>query len=148
MEQNVLIEHFVERDESAVRQLLSDAELPVEDLSLGKLKHFLVARTNEGAVVGVIGLEPFQEVGLLRSLVVHPSRRGSGLGRELTRHLQVYAGKMGIKILYLLTVTAAGFFPKLSYQVVQRAEVPEVIAATKEFRDICPVSALCFSKVL
>ena len=74
-------------DESAVLKLLADAELPVEDLSPGKLKHFLVARTNDGSLVGAVGLEPFAEVGLLRSLVVNPSRRGSGLGHELTLRL-------------------------------------------------------------
>lgn len=148
MEKDVRIEQFVPGDEAAVLKLLADAELPVEDLSSEKLKHFLVARTNNGLVIGAIGLEPFHEVGLLRSLVVHPSWRGRGLGLELTRHLEAYASEAGIKTLFLLTLTATEFFPKLGYQVVQRAEVPEIIATTEEFRDVCPASAVCLSKVL
>lgn len=148
MLEDVLIEQLVPGDESAVLKLLTDAELPVEDLSTGKLKHFLVARTNDGSLVGAVGLEPIAEVGLLRSLVVNPSRRGSGLGHELTRRLEDYARNMGIKVLFLLTVTAAEFFPRLGYQVVERAEVPEVIGTTEEFRDVCPASAVCLSKVL
>ena len=148
MEKNVRIEQFVPGDEAAVLKLLADAELPIEDLSSNKLKHFLVARVNNGSVIGAIGLEPFHEVGLLRSLVVHPSWRGMGLGLELTRHLEAYASKAGIKTLFLLTLTAAEFFPKQGYQVVQREEVPETIATTEEFRDVCPASAVCLSRVL
>jgi N-acetylglutamate synthase-like GNAT family acetyltransferase len=76
MEEDVWIKQFVPGDKAAVLQLLADAELPIEDLSSDKLKHFLVARANNGSVIGVIGLESFHEVGLLRSLVVHPSWRG------------------------------------------------------------------------
>ena len=148
MEEHIRIEKFVSGDETAVLWLLADAELPVEDLSPDKLKHFLVARDNNGSVRGVIGLEPFHEVGLLRSLAVHPSWRGRGLGLALTRHLEAYASEMGIKTLFLPTLTAAEFFPKLGYQVVERAVVPEVIATTEEFRDVCPSSAVCLSKPL
>jgi hypothetical protein len=62
--EDVLIKQLVPGYESAVLKLLADAELPVEDLSPGKLKHFLVARTNDGSLVGAVGLEPFAEVGL------------------------------------------------------------------------------------
>jgi amino-acid N-acetyltransferase len=148
VEVDVRIEQFVPGDETAVLKLLADAELPVEDLTPDKLKHFWVARANNGSVIGVIGLEPFHEVGLLRSLAVHPSWRGRGLGLALTRHLEAYASEMGIKTLFLLTLTAAEFFPKLGYQVVQRAVVPEIIATTEEFRDACPASAVCLSKPL
>ena len=148
MEKDVRIEQFVPGDETAVLKLLADAELPIEDLSPDKLNHFLVARANNGSVIGVIGLEPFHEVGLLRSLVVHPSWRGRGLGLELTRHLEAYASETGIKTLFLLTLTAAEFFPKLGYQVFQRVEVPKIIATTEEFRDACPASAVCLSKLL
>ena len=148
MEEDIRIEQLVPGDETPVLRLLAEAELPVEDLSPDKLKHFLVARDNNGSVQGVIGLEPFQEVGLLRSLAVHPSWRGRGLGLALTRHLEAYASEMGIKTLFLLTLTAAEFFPKLGYQVVERAVVPEVIATTEEFRDVCPSSAVCLRKSL
>ena len=148
MEEDVRIEQFAPRDKTAVLRLLTDAELPVEDLSLDKFKHFWVARANNGSVIGVIGLEPFHEVGLLRSLAVHPSWRGRGLGLALTRHLEEYASELGIKTLFLLTLTAVEFFPKLGYQVVERAVVPEVIAGTEEFRGVCPASAVCLSKPL
>lgn len=148
MEEGARIEPFALGDESTVRKLLADAELPIEDLSPDNLTHFLVARTTDGEVIGTIGLEPFQEVGLLRSLVVHPSRRGRGLGHELTYEMEARARSMGIKTLFLLTVTAAGFFPELGYQIVQRAEVPAVIAETEEFQSLCPASAVCFSKNL
>ena len=148
MDKDVRIEEYVPGDQTAVLKLLAEAELPVEDLSPDKLKHFLVARANNGSVIGVIGLEPFHEVGLLRSLAVHPSWRGRGLGFALTRHLEAYASELGIKTLFLLTLTAVEFFPKLGYQVVERSVIPEVIATTEEFRGVCPASAVCLSKPL
>jgi amino-acid N-acetyltransferase len=140
------IERMALADENAVKMLLTAAELPVADLSPDKLEHFLVARSGDGTIVGAVGLEPYGDFGLLRSLAVQAAQRGGRLGLELTRNLEVYARQQGIKTLFLLTTTAAEFFPKLGYREIQRSEVPEVIAATEEFRNICPASAVCMAK--
>ena len=128
--------------------LLSRAILPVQDLTLEKLEHFLVAKTGDGSVIGTIGVELYQNVGLLRSLVVHPSYQGKGLGKRLTREVELFAQQKSVKTLLLLTTTAAEFFPKLGYQVIQRDRAPMSIAKTEEFKNICPVSAVCFFKSL
>ncbi len=128
--------------------LLSDAELPVEDLTDAKLKNFLIAKGRDGSVIGVVGVEMYGENGLLRSLTVHPSYRGNGLGHQLTRKIESFAWRNGIRTLYLLTMTAAEFFPKLGYEVTQRDKVPEPIRETEEFQNVCPVSAVCLFKVL
>jgi len=128
--------------------LLSRAILPVQDLTLEKLEHFLVAKTRDGSVIGTIGVELYQDVGLLRSLVVHPSYQGKGLGKRLTREVELFAQQKSVKTLLLLTTTAAEFFPKLGYQVIQRDRAPMSIAKTEEFKNICPVSAVCFFKSL
>ena len=145
---NMTIERFDRTNEATVKFLLVAAQLPVADLCLSKLEHFIVARNADGALIGAVGLEPFGEVGLLRSLVVHTSRRGGGLGQALTRQLENGALKLGVRSMYLLTTTAADFFPKLGYRAIERAEVPEAIAATEEFKNICPASAVCMAKTL
>ena len=146
--EDIKIERFVQGDEKETVKLLSQAKLPTQDLTLEKLKYFLVARAKDGSVVGVIGVELYQEVGLLRSLVVHPSHQGKGLGKRLTRELESFAQQKSIKTLFLLTTTAAEFFPKLGYQVIQRDRAPASIANTEEFKNICPVSAVCLFKNL
>ena len=148
MEEKVWVDKMMPDDEDSVRSLLTDADLHVNDLYPAKLEHFLVARDRRGAVVGAVGIEPFRPDGLLRSLVVHPDWRGKGLGQRLIEYLERYAREVGIKTLYLLTVTAAEYFPKLGYKLFERPDVPNDIAATEEFRDYCPESAVCFSKAI
>lgn len=148
MVRSLKIGPFLNDDEQQVLRLLSESSLPVEDLTINKLEDFLVARLQDGTVVAAIGLEAYQDVGLLRSLVVHPSHRGKGVGKLLTNELELLAQQQGIKALYLLTTTAADYFPKLGYRVTQRAAVPEPIAETEEFKSVCPVSAVCLYKRL
>jgi len=148
MRNDIRIEVFKRKDEREVFRLLSQAELPVKDLTDDKFKNFLIARTKDGSVVGAIGVEPYQDMGLLRSLVVHPSHREKGLGKQLVCELESFAQSKGIKTIFLLTITAADFFRKLGYEVIQRTHVPAAIAKTEEFKNICPVSAVCLLKNL
>jgi amino-acid N-acetyltransferase len=148
MSREIRIEIFDKNDRDEVLRLLSEAKLPVQDLTFDKLKDFLVARREDGSVIGAIGVELHGDAGLLRSLVVHPSHRGKGLGKRLTRQLESFAGRKGIQNLYLLTTTAAEFFPKLGYQSIVRDHVPGPVAKTEEFKNICPVSAVCLFKNL
>jgi len=138
----------VQGDENEIVKLLSQAKLPAQDLTPEKLKHFFVAKAKDGSVIGTIGVELYEDVGLLRSLVVHPSYQGKGLGKRLTREVESFAQQKSNKTLFLLTTTATDFFPKLGYQVIQRDRVPMAIAKTEEFKNICPVSAVCFFKNL
>ena len=148
MEKGVEIELVTEKDEEDIIELLTDANLQIEDLTTDKLKNFLVARGKDGSVIGTVGVESYQDVGLLRSLVVHPGYRGRGVGKELTKELESFARQMGIKVLFLLTMTAVDFFPKLGYRVTQRSDVPYQVTETYEFKSACPVSAVCLYKDL
>jgi len=107
-----------------------------------------VGRNGEGRVVGAVGLEIHGEDGLLRSLVVDPEVRGGGLGLRLVDALEAAAADRGLTNLYLLTTTAARFFPKLGYAVGLRAEVPAAVAGSREFQALCPDSAVMLRKRL
>ena len=146
--EDIKIERFVQGDEKEIVKLLSQARLPAQDLTLEKLEHFLVAKAKDGSVIGAVGVELYQDVGLLRSLVVHPAYQGKGLGKWLTREVESIAQQRSIKTLFVLTTTATEFFPKLGYQVIQRDRAPASIAKTEEFKSICPVSAVCLFKNL
>jgi amino-acid N-acetyltransferase len=139
---------FADTDRDDIIRLLSEAKLPTGDLKMQILRNFLVAKEGNGTTVGAVGLELYGEAGLLRSLVVHPSCRGKGLGKQLTNEIEAYGREMSVKTLFLLTMTAADFFPRLGYQVTQRSNVPQVIAETFEFKSACPVSAVCLYKNL
>jgi predicted N-acetyltransferase YhbS len=51
----------------------------------------------------------------LAGTLVHPSRRGSGLGTELVRHAVERAAELGIRRLYLYTERARPFYEKLGW---------------------------------
>src|SRR5271155_235333 len=96
-------------DLAAIRWLLEMGFLPTADITAEALAHFLVCRDPVG-VVGVVGLEVFGEVALLRSLVVSEERQGLGLGRRLVSTVEEMAAELKVRDTYLLTTTAAEFF--------------------------------------
>ena len=130
-------------DLDAAVRLLSDAGLPVDDLTADRLA--LVAE-EDGELHGLIGLEHFGDVGLLRSLVVASHDRGRGLGRMLVSALESHARDCGIAELWLLTIDADTFFERLGYGVRHRDAAPDAIRATAEFAALCPADAVLMSK--
>jgi len=130
-----------------VEALLTGADLPVSDLSSrGDLD--LLGIRDGGRLVGVVGIEVYGNVGMLRSLAVEPARRNTGLGVRLVSDAETRAAEQGVKTLYLLTTTAARFFAKHGYVAVPRSEAPAAIAATAQFSDLCPASSTFMRKVL
>jgi amino-acid N-acetyltransferase len=130
-----------------LRSQLMAAGLPAADVGDLLPDGLLVARL-DGRPAGAVGLEAAGADGLLRSLVVAPDARGRGCGRALVAALERLAAGRGIRRLYLLTTTAADFFPRLGYQPAERGRVPPGIAATAEFRELCPAAAVCLSRSL
>jgi N-acetylglutamate synthase-like GNAT family acetyltransferase len=148
LELDIEICKYTHGDEPDVIRLLTEAGLCTADLTPSILQNFLVARTEDGKIIGAVGCEAYKEYGLLRSLVIHPSYRGVGLGRGLTAEMETCAQEKGMKTLYLLTTTAADYFPRLGFRITQRSSVPKAITATGEFRNLCPATAVCMCKQL
>ena len=138
---------FNQPSENSVKKLLSSSNLNSSDLTTEHLRHFFGLGTRE-KLEGVVGLELFDNVGLLRSLAVVSSRRRAGLGSKLLAYAEDYARNHGIKSLYLLTVTAENFFIHRGYQRARRDGAPFAIRETKEFSEICPVSSVFMVKHL
>lgn len=131
----------------AAVQLLRKADLPTEDLTPAHVDHFFYSGT-AAQPTGLVGLEIFGDVALLRSLVVTPERRGSGEGHLLLEHAEREASSRGVRELYLLTTTAEPFFAKCGYARASRDLAPAQIRATREFAGMCPASAAFMSKQL
>jgi amino-acid N-acetyltransferase len=133
-------------DEATIRALLEQAGLPHEDFA-GHLADFLVARRGD-EVVGAVGFELHGPEALLRSLVVAPAARGTGLGDRLVREITAAARRRGVARFHLLTTTAEGFFTRRGFGRIARNSVPAEIAATPEFQSLCPASAVCLTREL
>lgn len=128
-------------------QILRDAALPTEDLTESHVEHFFYAGSPDKPT-GLVGLEVFGEVALLRSLAVVPERRGFGEGQHLLAHAEREAWARGVRTIFLLTTTAESFFSKYGYAPASREAAPAAIRSTKEFAGICPASSAFMAKQL
>ncbi len=141
------IKPFAAHDEIALGVLLQAADLSTEDVTPEMLEHFLVAQLDQ-QLVGVAGVEVLGDAGLLRSVAVDEAHRGTGLGKRLVEAAEEHARKVGVRELYLLTVTAEAFFAGLGYRGVSREQAPAGIAATEQFSSLCPSSSRFMAKTL
>ena len=126
-------------DHDAVSRLLTVNDLPLAGLDR-TLDGFAVAEVR-GMIVGACGVERAGDYGLLRSAVVADAWRGLGMGKALVEEVIASAKRRNLRGLYLLTTTAAEWFPAFGFVPAARADAPEAIRQTKEFTDACPATA-------
>jgi amino-acid N-acetyltransferase len=103
---------------------------------------YVVAEDAGGRIVALAGVEVHGDHGLLRSVAVTEQARGVGLGARVVGDRVEWARRRGLKALYLLTTTAAGFFPRLGFVTVGRDGAPAGLADCEEWRTMCPASAV------
>lgn len=140
-------------DVGAIERLLHSCDLPTSDVAplvVARPADFVVADDPDRPhdLAAVAGLEVCCETALLRSVAVRPEWRKRGLGDALVRRLVSEAEGRGLRALYLLTMTADHYFPRFGFEPIARDAVPAEIAATSEFRDTCPASAVAMCKLL
>jgi len=128
-----------DQDWTAVAALLARNKLP-RDGAQAHLADFFVALSN-GEIVGVAGAELRGKVALLRSVSIDPTQQRRGLGNALVRRVLVDTAARGVHDVYLLTTTAADYFPRLGFAPARRETVPEALLASAEFQGACPCSA-------
>jgi amino-acid N-acetyltransferase len=145
MSEPVLIRARPQR--STARALLESQGLPFSDIEDRHLERFFYAG-NDGSPTGLVGLEIYDSVALLRSLVVAEHGRRKGLGSALTQHAEHYAASQNVRSMYLLTTTAEAFFNRLGYERIDRAQAPACIERTAEFAHLCPASSAFMRKSL
>lgn len=134
-------------DLDAVLALVEAAELPTSGVADRFPDGYLVAHA-AGALVAAAGLEVHGDDGLLRSVVVTPAHRFSGLARKLVDRLLDAGRERGLGAVYLLTTTAPNYFARLGFERVPRESAPEALQRSTEFASICPASAVCMNKRL
>ncbi|MGD0483169.1 MAG: arsenic resistance N-acetyltransferase ArsN2 [Gemmatimonadales bacterium] len=124
-------------DLATVAELVAGAGLPVDGLGDQFPGGYAVAEGGAG-LVGVAGMERHGDFGLLRSVAVAASHRGTGLGKALVADRLLWARQARLGAVYLLTTTAADFFAALGFARTARAEAPAPIRASREFSVLCP----------
>ncbi len=135
----MVLEQAKTEDARGILELLERSRLPLDGL-MDHLATTIVAR-HDGRIVGSAALEMYQGAALLRSVAVDPALQGRGLGRELTEAALRLARKLRVSDVYLLTTTAATFFPKFGFREITRDAVPAAVKTSVEFTTACPASA-------
>lgn len=128
------------KDLSRVKKLLEEVHLSWAGIE----EHFdqFLKLMMDSELVGVAGLEVYDNVGLLRSVAVAAEYRHSGLGRGLTRAMINKARALGLTRLYLLTETAADYFYRFGFRPIDRSEVSPAVQKSEQFRSVCSESAI------
>ena len=135
------------KDWEVIEALLIESGLPVDDLGADNLDGFLVAEDGV-KLVGLIGLQLYGTIGLLRSLVVARDARKLGLGGKLIGALESAAQAAGVTELWLLTIDAENFFERHDFEIMARDAAPASIQQTDEFSNLCPGTAFLMRKVM
>src|SRR5215831_13289368 len=121
-------------DAPAILDLVRGVQLPREGIE-ATLEYFWVAREDE-QIVGTVGLEVYDDLALLRSLAVTPSRQHTGLGRALTETALTYLTTRQFRAVYLLTTTAEAFFARHGFCLMARDAVLASVQQSVEFQGV------------
>jgi amino-acid N-acetyltransferase len=140
-------------DLDAVRRLLGAAGLTDNDLAMQFGPQFVVAHaTHIDRIVGAAGVELYgtgdNRCGLFRSAVVDAEWRGTGLGAALTENRIRWAEQEGVHTLFLLTQTAADYWPRFGFERIARDSAPATLQEAHEWKSGCPASAVAMRRVL
>jgi amino-acid N-acetyltransferase len=126
-------------DLAAIRALLERSHLPVAEIER-HLTGAMVAR-DDRTVIGCAAIEQYDRAALLRSVAVDDGFRGQGLGVRLTDAALTAARARGVDTVYLLTETAADFFPRFGFRRIPRDQVNPAVRRSVEFTTACPEGA-------
>lgn len=128
-------------ERSKVESLLESHKLCFNDLNESGV--YLFAAEAKDDTVGYYGYELHGQDALFRSLLVNEEHRGQGFGSEIMKLAIETLKNEQVEDVYLLTNTAPDFFTKHGFEIVNRADVPEAIGKTVEFKDFCPDDSVC-----
>ena len=129
-------------DWPSIRALLEARDLPLDGAEAHVGECFVATEGAPGSLLGVAGLERYGSIGLVRSVAVVDGVAARGFGTALVRALLQRARAEGIRALYLLTTTAAGWFPRFGFRVIRREELPHALGESAELRGACPSTAV------
>lgn len=128
-------------DVPGLSELIRSENFPVIEIE-ECLDSFWVVE-DRGQIVGCAGIERYGDTAVLRSVVVGPSLRGTGLGVRMTQAALDWARQDGAKTCFLFTFNADGFFARFGFE---RCTLDEYSADARigwQYRGIQDNESLC-----
>ncbi|HZI42714.1 MAG TPA: GNAT family N-acetyltransferase [Gemmatimonadaceae bacterium] len=90
---------------------------------------FWVYEDDDGELAGVMGLQPVNDVTLVRHAYVLPSRQGKGIGRMLLRHLEELSDQAILIGTWADATWAIGFYQAHGYSLIPPQDTPALLNA-------------------
>ena len=136
----------IDKDLPAILSLLKEAGLPTMDIKPG-IQEFFIGEKDK-RIVGVIGMESYNDIALLRSMAVSGDNRNGGIASHLVEELLSYAGLKGMRKIYLVTNTAELYFRKKGFRKIEMKDVDKHLESSAELNGLCPASSVIMVKSL
>jgi amino-acid N-acetyltransferase len=94
------------------------------DVLYTEIRDFYLMETFDGGVAGTVGLHVlWHDLAEIRSLAIHPSFQGKGLGKNLVLGVESEARSLGILRLFAWTLEPE-FFERCGYRRITTDELP------------------------
>ncbi|WP_251551771.1 GNAT family N-acetyltransferase [Neobacillus muris] len=134
-------------DLEGVRDFLTRANLGTEGLNEETAEGFLLMEDESGRLKGILGMEVFEEEGLLRSLVISQGQAEQDLFILMEQMVKLAAEK-GLNSLFLATNKHAAipFFEWIGFQQVEQEELPLELSRSEHIRHLLSVDNSLFLK--
>ena len=88
---------------------------------------FWGAENDAGELVGVMGIQPVQDVDLIRHAYVRPDQQGRGIGAHLVAHLENSSKRTILIGTWRDATWAIGFYERHGYVLVEAAETAPLL---------------------
>ncbi|PLS07933.1 GNAT family N-acetyltransferase [Neobacillus cucumis] len=136
-----------QEDLGKLREFLTRANLGTDGLNEVTVEYFLLLENLEGTIRGSLGLEVFNESGMLRSLVVSPGQADKEIF-ILFEQMVKLAKEKGMKNLFLATnkSVALPFFELMGFQKTERESLPTEFNNSEHIRHVLNVDNSLFLK--
>jgi N-acetylglutamate synthase-like GNAT family acetyltransferase len=142
-----LIRQANKEDLEGLRKFLERANLGSDGLTGESVSSFLLLEDEAGGLKGSLGMEVFEEFGLLRSLVVSAGQAEKEIFM-LFDQMVALAKEKGMKSLFLATNKGAAlpFFELMGFEKIGRGELPAGFYQSEHIRQVLNVDNSVFLK--
>ena len=143
----MIVEPVDSDDQPKVEALLKQVNLPIEGVC-DQFQNYFKIQGESDKIIGCVGVEVYGNMGLLRSVAIHPDFQRKGLGKKLVEGAEEFSKTRALKKIYLLTEGAEEFFSRLGYKTIPREQADPSVQQSLEFTTVCKDSGTCMEKDL
>ncbi|MFC0471700.1 GNAT family N-acetyltransferase [Halalkalibacter kiskunsagensis] len=129
----IVVRKAKEKDMLPIQRLVAKAGLRDEGIDQ-YIKSFLVVEDQEQQLIGTVGIEQYEENGLLRSLVLDSPIWNASLSFEFLQLTLKYAQEQQIETVYLCAKGTNALFHQLGFRVVAKEDVPSDVQSSPHFK--------------